>query len=126
MQSATMQNNSHIFLRQGKGISVTLLYLKYIYFSCRSTPHHDTFYGGQSDLQAAYGWEEDGNTILRFKKKLGGDGTADQPFQGDLTLIWAHGQDQSTNSFYANDELKFHLTENSGVASISKFLPLVK
>ena len=89
----------------------------------RSTPQHDAFYGGESDLLAAYGWQEDGKTTLRFKKDLGCDRKADHVFEGNLMFIWAIGQ--SGNSFYPNDELKFHTKPNSGVGVIGEEKTLI-
>ena len=33
----------------------------------RSTPRRDEFYGGQENLSAAIGWEEDGTTTIMFR-----------------------------------------------------------
>merc|ERR1719245_2441585 len=75
----------------------------------RSTPRRDEFYGGKDDLTAAIGWERDGVTTLMFRKPVTGSrdaGKADHDFKGLLRLIWAHGQ--SGQSFYKEDELKYH------------------
>ena len=41
-----------------------------ILFLCRSTPQPDKFYGGQEDLSAAVGYEENGITTIAFRKPL--------------------------------------------------------
>ena len=38
----------------------------------RSTPRRDAVYGGQDDLTAAIGWEEDGVTTVIFRKPASG------------------------------------------------------
>ena len=40
--------------------------------SSRSTPRRDAVYGGQDDLTAAIGWEEDGVTTVIFRKPASG------------------------------------------------------
>ena len=77
-------------------------------------------------MTGANGWEEDGKTTIWFRKKMGGCTSdnmkkADHPFEGSLHLIWAHGQDSSDNDFYADDELKFHSKENSGIDVFCKW-----
>ena len=42
------------------------------FFSTRSTPRRDAVYGGQDDLTAAIGWEEDGVTTVIFRKPASG------------------------------------------------------
>ena len=42
------------------------------FFSHRSTPRRDAVYGGQDDLTAAIGWEEDGVTTVIFRKPASG------------------------------------------------------
>ena len=39
-------------------------------------------------FQAAFGWEEDGKTTLRFTRTLKGNGKSDWDFGGKMTLIW--------------------------------------
>ncbi len=72
----------------------------------RSTPQRDEFYGGDSDLTAAIGWEEDGTTTVMFRRPLKGGAKADHDFGGELEFIWAHGRDDK--DFYAEDEIKYH------------------
>ena len=38
----------------------------------RSTPRRDEVYGGQDDLTAAIGWEENGVTTVMFRKPASG------------------------------------------------------
>jgi len=76
----------------------------------RSTPREDTFWGGEDDLVSSHAWEEDGQTTMRFVKKMSG-GVADHPLQGKLTLIWAYGQN---TEFYKPDQLKYHSKPNRG------------
>jgi len=81
----------------------------------RSTPRRDAVYGGQDDLTAAIGWEEDGVTTVIFRKPASGaqdSGKQDHNFDGKMTLIWAYGQ--SGNEFYQEDELKYHSGRNRG------------
>ena len=70
----------------------------------RSTPRPDMFWGGQDDLLAGGVWEEDGRTVMVFRKNISG-GLADQPLQGVTHLIWAMGQ---TGGFYGEDQFKWH------------------
>lgn len=72
----------------------------------RSTPRRDALYGGQDNLEAAAGWEENGVTTIMFRRDVSTDSPADHDFDGKLKLIWAHGQDG--NDFYKQDELKYH------------------
>lgn len=59
----------------------------------RSTPRLDNFYGGKSDLTASGGFEENGVTIIMFRKKLEADHESDHTIENDLmTVIWARGQ----------------------------------
>lgn len=59
----------------------------------RSTPRLDTFFGGKSDLTATGGFEENGVTIIMFRKKLEADHESDHTIVNDLmTVIWARGQ----------------------------------
>lgn len=55
---------------------------KLIPFYCRSTPHPDAYYGGQSDLAGALAWEADGKTTVKFQKNIQPTGKSDHAFQG--------------------------------------------
>ena len=74
----------------------------------RSTPRHDSYYGGQSDLVGALGWTEDGVTKIMFQRAVSGTGQSDWDFRGDLHFIYAHGQEEGGNEFYVQKELKYH------------------
>lgn len=91
----------------------------------RSTPRLDTFWGGQSDLTAAGGFEKDGVTTIFFRKKLIAEHKSDHSIVNDLMhVIWAKGQEtgkynhnplsglekeKAENAeFYQPDELKYH------------------
>jgi len=78
----------------------------------RSTPRLDADFGGMSDLAASHAWESEGRTNMRLRKSARG-GKADHPLQGQLHLIWAHGQ---LSEFYQPDQLKYHGRKNRGVA----------
>ncbi len=39
----------------------------------RSTPHPDPFFGGEEDLTAALAYEEDGETVVAFRRKVRGE-----------------------------------------------------
>ena len=84
----------------------------------RSTPRHDAFYGGRSDLTGGLGWVENGNTYLMFRKKRWSEDPTDHDFNGDLHLIWAHGQ--SGQEFYGLGELKYH-GGNRGKEKLGEF-----
>lgn len=80
-------------------------------------------YGGDDDLTAAIGWEEDGWTTVMFRKPVTGSrdaGKSDHDFEGLLKVIWAYGQ--SGDDFYKEDEIKYHLG-NRGAISLGKYLP---
>lgn len=75
----------------------------------RSTPRRDSVYGGKDDLTAAVGWEEDGRTVVMFRKPVAGSrdaGKSDHNFEGLLKVIWAYGQ--AGVDFYKEDEIKYH------------------
>ena len=93
-----------------------------IFLFSRSTPRRDSFYGGNDDLTAAIGWEEDGVTTVMFRKPVTGSrdsGKSDHDFSGLLKVIWAYGQ-QGVD-FFKDDELKYH-GGNRGWISLRKFL----
>merc|ERR1719150_876081 len=60
--------------------------------------------GGEDDITSGSVWENNGNTYLRFKKRIK-SGPADHPFQGKIHFIYATGQ---LNGFYQADQLKYH------------------
>ena len=70
----------------------------------RSTPRVDSFWGGVDDLQSGAVWEEDGRTMMIFRRKIAG-GIADHPLEGKTHFIWATGQN---NGFYGEDQFKWH------------------
>ena len=78
----------------------------------------DSVWGGEDDLVSAHAWEEDGNTRMRFLKKVSG-GPGDHDMAGSLLVVWAHGQ---LDTFYKEDQLKFHSRSNRGVTSLGEFL----
>ncbi|KAH7971442.1 hypothetical protein HPB49_024151 [Dermacentor silvarum] len=96
-----------------------------MYTRDRSTPRTDAFYGGHDDLSAAFAYEEDGTTVVFFRKPLAANELSDQPLKNAPTLlIWAQGQEHgnyvhspktgldeghaSVLDFYRPDELKYH------------------
>lgn len=90
----------------------------------RSTPHLDTFWGGQSDITGAGGFEKDGVTTIFFRKKLIAEHPSDHTIVNDLMhVIWAKGQEKGKYvhypksaiekgkedvEFYKPDELRYH------------------
>ena len=88
-------------------------------FLYRSTPRHDSFYGGTSDLTGSLAWEEDGKTFVMFRRKMAGSANGDHPFKDKLHFVWAHGQ--TGDDFYAADELKYH-SGNRGSSIIREFV----
>jgi len=109
-----------------------------LYTRDRSTPLRDAQYGGEDDITAALGWEEDGETTIIFRKKLVANGPTDHSItNAAMHVIWAVGQKQgeyshsphsgleskeeqaSVPNFYHDDELKYHGKENRGVTSIN-------
>ncbi|GFS19097.1 cell surface glycoprotein 1, partial [Elysia marginata] len=104
----------------------------------RSTPLFDDEYGGQDDLTAAFGYEEDGETTLVFRRKLEASETSDWPIENSLMhIVWARGQQegdikhwpdsalekkQADADYYRKDELKYHGHGNHrGAASFNFF-----
>jgi hypothetical protein len=81
----------------------------------RSTPRADRDYGGEDDITSSHVWEDNGKTTLRIIRKTEG-GMADHPLQGELHLIWAHGQD---GGFYLEDQLKYHGKTARGVSALN-------
>ncbi|KAK4296451.1 hypothetical protein Pmani_031050 [Petrolisthes manimaculis] len=104
----------------------------------RSTPRVDEFWGGESSLTAALGWEEDGVTTILFRRKLEATHPTDHPIKDELThVIWAKGQEpgryihspssgleaaqaSSIPDFYRPDEIKYHgKRDQRGVTTIN-------
>lgn len=96
-----------------------------MYTRDRSTPRPDEFYGGRDDLSAAFAYEEDGHTVVLFRKSLLAAELTDQPLEDAQTLvIWARGQEPGDYihspktgldegrarvlDFYRQDEVKYH------------------
>lgn len=96
-----------------------------MYTRDRSTPRPDEFYGGRDDLSAAFAYEEDGHTVVLFRKPLLASELTDQPLEDTPTLvIWARGQEHGDYvhlpktgldegrarvlDFYRQDEVKYH------------------
>ena len=77
----------------------------------------DKVWGGEDDLTSAHAWEEDGNTRMRFLKKVSG-GPGDHDIAGSLLVVWAHGQ---LDNFYLEDQLKYHSRNNRGITSLGQF-----
>ena len=75
--------------------------------------------GGSDDLLSSHAWEEDGKTWMRFVRALAGGDEADHDIEGQMMIIWAHGQQ---SSFYQEDQLKFHSKPFSGVSAIGNQL----
>ena len=66
-----------------------------LYTRDRSTPLRDAQYGGEDDITAALGWEEDGETTIIFRKKLVANGPTDHSItNAAMHVIWAVGQKQ--------------------------------
>lgn len=90
----------------------------------RSTPRVDSFWGGKDDITSATGWEDNGETVLIFRRKLKSSDEADHDIAGEMHVIWARGQENgeyvhtphsgleketpSRAEFYAPDEIKYH------------------
>lgn len=91
----------------------------------RSTPRVDEFWGGENDLTATGGFEENGVTTIIFRRKLVSSDNTDHSIVDDLMhVIWARGQEEgkyvhsppsglekdtaSVPEFYRPDELKYH------------------
>lgn len=90
----------------------------------RSTPRVDTFWGGKEDITSATGWEEEGKTILIFRRRIISTDSFDHDLVGDMHVIWARGQENGEYvhspksglerdnphrpDFYAPDEIKYH------------------
>ena len=90
-------------------INQRYIFILYCKHPDRSTPRRDKVYGGQDDLTAAIGWEQDGVTTVMFRKPASGaedSGKQDHNFGGQLTLIWAYGQ--TGVEFYKEDVLLYH------------------
>lgn len=91
----------------------------------RSTPQHDEFYGGKSDLTLGTGFEMNGVTTIIFRKKVTANEATDYNLNNGLMhVIWAKGQEPgnyihvpnsgleadmvSNKDFYQPDEIKYH------------------
>ncbi|XP_048256385.1 uncharacterized protein LOC124134573 isoform X5 [Haliotis rufescens] len=103
----------------------------------RSTPQHDDFYGGNNSLTAALGFEENGYTVILFRKKLTATERTDYSIdEVPMSVIWARGQDSgmyvhiprsgleagkaANPKYYNEDELKYHgHRPNRGAATIN-------
>ena len=82
----------------------------------RSTPRYDSVFGGKDDITGAAGKEQDGRTVIVFRKKTLATHETDHPFQGELHFIWAHGRNDL--DFFGDDELKYHGPLNKASAKI--------
>jgi len=58
----------------------------------RSTPQPDEFFGGQDDLTAAVGYEEDGETTIAFRKKIRGEKLIELGRKQHFLLIIIYGK----------------------------------
>ncbi|GAV04328.1 hypothetical protein RvY_14625 [Ramazzottius varieornatus] len=106
----------------------------------RSTPQDDSFYGGMDNLIGSIAFEEDGVTIMRFKRALAAVDPADHSFlNSPMHVIFARGQEKgsfhhypplsmeadnkSLTEFYKPDDLRYHGAgaNNRGVALINFF-----
>ncbi|ESP05236.1 hypothetical protein LOTGIDRAFT_152053 [Lottia gigantea] len=97
----------------------------------RSTPKHDSVYGGEDSLTAALGFENDGQTVIVFRRKVQAFHRSDHTIEkGIMSVIWAHGQIEDSYrhnpesgdkpGFYAKDQLLYHgASPNRGTASIN-------
>jgi len=81
----------------------------------RSTPRLDEVWGGEDDLVSWGAWEEEGQTVMRFVRRMTGGGGGDHDLQGTMRIIWAHGQQ---DNFYREDQLKYHGRSNRGINSL--------
>ncbi|GFO48494.1 cell surface glycoprotein 1, partial [Plakobranchus ocellatus] len=106
----------------------------------RSTPLFDEVYGGQDDLTAAFGYEENGETTILFRKKLTANEQTDWTIENGLMHVaWARGQqmgdvvhrpnsaietNEADDMYYRPDELKYHgHGTHRGAASFNFFDP---
>ncbi|KAK3741777.1 hypothetical protein RRG08_000524, partial [Elysia crispata] len=94
----------------------------------RSTPLFDEEYGGKDDLTAAFGFEENGETTILFRRKLQATESTDWSIENNLMHIaWARGQQtgdikhvpqsalerlEADSNYYRPDELKYHGHDN--------------
>ncbi|TMS34614.1 hypothetical protein L596_002167 [Steinernema carpocapsae] len=106
-----------------------------MYTRDRSTPLIDTWFDGEESLSAAYGIEQDGRTIVSFRRKIAEIEPSDHPLGPDkMFVIWAKGQEPNQyrhsvksaietgkikdKDFYRVDQLKYHGSINRGVYPI--------
>ncbi|KAK0394636.1 hypothetical protein QR680_000850 [Steinernema hermaphroditum] len=110
-----------------------------MYTRDRSTPLIDTWFDGEESLSAAYGIEQDGRTIVMFRRKIAEIEPSDHPLGPDkMFVIWAKGQEPNQyrhsvksaietgkikdKDFYRVDQLKYHGSINRGVYPM-EFVP---
>ncbi|VDM38295.1 unnamed protein product [Toxocara canis] len=106
-----------------------------MYTRDRSTPLVDTLLDGEESFSAAYGIEQDGRTIIMFRRRIAEIEPSDHPLgPGKLFVIYAKGQTSdginnvphlaadagnfSNHDFYRSDQLRYHGAQNRGVFPI--------
>ncbi|VDK17311.1 unnamed protein product [Anisakis simplex] len=106
-----------------------------MYTRDRSTPIIDTLLDGEESFSAAYGIEQDGRTIIMFRRSIAEIEPSDHPLgPGELFVIYAKGQtsesfshypksaletgNYSDHDFYKIDQLRYHGSKNRGVKRI--------
>uniref|UniRef100_A0A1I7YK48 EGF-like domain-containing protein n=1 Tax=Steinernema glaseri TaxID=37863 RepID=A0A1I7YK48_9BILA len=110
-----------------------------MYTRDRSTPLIDSWFDGEDSLSAAYGIEQDGRTVVMFRRKIAEIEPSDHPLGPDkMFVIWAKGQEPNQyrhsvksaietgkikdKDFYRVDQLKYHGSINRGVYPM-EFVP---
>uniref|UniRef100_A0A0M3HYW6 EGF-like domain-containing protein n=1 Tax=Ascaris lumbricoides TaxID=6252 RepID=A0A0M3HYW6_ASCLU len=107
-----------------------------MYTRDRSTPLVDTLLDGEESFSAAYGIEQDGRTIIMFRRRIAEIEPSDHPLgPGKLFVIYAKGQTSDAlmhvsksgnfrdENFYKSDQLRYHGTVNRGVFPIEFVTP---
>ncbi|UMM16653.1 hypothetical protein L5515_013572 [Caenorhabditis briggsae] len=76
------------------------LFLSDFYSRDRSTPLEDYWYDGEMSLSAAYGTQQDGRSIVMFRRELREFEPTDHPLgPNEILIVWSKGDTQMGSSF---------------------------
>lgn len=101
------------------------LHIEDMYTRDRSTPLNDDLLDGEQSLTAAYGLQQDGRTVVMFRRGIREIEPSDHPLgPGQMHVIHAKGQTQGSykhsapsalekkqtvkTDFYKNDQWRYH------------------
>ncbi|CAA91258.3 EGF-like domain-containing protein [Caenorhabditis elegans] len=76
------------------------LFISDFYSRDRSTPLEDYWYDGEMSLSAAYGTQQDGRSIVMFRRELREFEPTDHPLgPNEILIVWSKGDSQMGSNF---------------------------